>query len=144
MSTKTAHCDPQSCPPAYLIQNDDGQLNWKENHPHHTQVVMQLAVTYSVISLCTPHGYHMQRIYKYAFLNLVCELQQAASNLFTTFLVPKLCASTTVSTTTKPTIDSPDTHPHSSVQQVNSAVNAQLNKRFHWGCVGFEGIDPDN
>ena len=37
---KTAHSDPQSCPPVYLIRNDEGQLHLKPNHPYHTQVVI--------------------------------------------------------------------------------------------------------
>ena len=63
----TAHSDPQSCPPAYLIRNDEGQLYLKPNHPYHTQVVVQLAVTdykWCDLFVYTPHGYHVQRMYK--------------------------------------------------------------------------------
>ena len=36
-----------------------------------------------------------------------------------------VCPTTTVSITTMPTIESPEAHPHLSVEQINSAVNVQ-------------------
>ena len=203
---KTAHSDPQSCPPAYLIRNDEGRLHLKPNHPYHTQVVMQLAVTnykWCDFFVYTPHGYHVQRIYKHNFLNQMCELQQAASTIFALFIAPKLCPTTnTIPTPEIPAIDSSE--PGSSTQQVHATANVlalvaasgsmaeppprkrrktrrtvkkkklgpvylcevcqeeckdeedigdaneqsvgcdQCYKWFHWGCVGFEGIDPHN
>ena len=203
---KTAHSDPQSCPPAYLIRNDEGQLHLKPNHPYHTQVVMQLAVTnykWCDFFVYTPHGYHVQRMHKHNFLNQMCELQQAASTIFALFIAPKLCpTTTTVPTPDIPAIDSSE--PGSITQQVHATANVlalvaasgriaeppprkrrktrrtvnkkkhglvylcevcqeeckdeedigdaheqsvgcdQCYKWFHWGCVGFEGIDPHN
>ena len=124
---KTAHSDPQSCPAAYLIRNDEGQHHLKENHPYHTQIVMQLAVTenkWCDFFVYTPHGYHVQRMYKHHFLNKMCELQQAASTIFALFLAPKLCPTTTIVPTAEmPAIDPPE--PGSSTQQVHATATVR-------------------
>ena len=74
-------------------------------HPYHTQVVMQLAVTeykWCDFFVYNPHGYDIQRMYKHNFLNLICDLQQAASPIF---LAPKLCQTATVPTAEMPAND---------------------------------------
>ena len=90
------HTDPQTCPPAYLTRSDSGQLSLKLNHPYHTQVIMQLAVTgheWCDFFVYTPKGHHLQRIHRSDHLELVSELQQAAKTVFTGFVIPKLLAS---------------------------------------------------
>lgn len=91
---KIAHTDPQSCPPPYLIYNDDQQLNLNVNHPYYTQIIVQLTVTtykWCNYFVYTPHGYYLHRIYKNTIAGLPQELHKTVKSIYTKYILSQLC-----------------------------------------------------
>ena len=123
-----AYTTPQACPPAYLDRNSDNSLSLRESHQYHTQVLMQLAVTkytWCDLFVFTRTGYHLQRIHKGSFPELIEEIHNASRLIFTMFVRPRLSQISDSGHVTATTIQhSPQIEAASSLSDV-SIVNEQ-------------------